>query len=449
MAGRRGGRPALDRMSDEEGEWRKRNPTATSREELGQLVGRGRRRQRVCGGRSRCFCTEQRRQAGSRAGDRRQATVLEAGRQPRRADRRSRPLQVSQLLFCQALSHPPAQNRAPVRPPRRWVGPRRQGNHHPSGLRWQAAWPRSGRWAVPSTGVAAVRPTGGSTTAWLPLQPYLGLQQVSSRLAAPSPPNGWASAPHTWLLCHTQPSCCWWKACFCPSCGLGRPARCSGTSGSKSSSPKHPILAGSRSRGALSGPLSHTHLSLFSSYRARAGTALPRPRVLVPRRVLRRRRRLPPPPPTPDDKTPPPPHHPKPIPPTAFLPLSRVSTAHHNSGRAQPSSLSPWADRPRRTTDLAERRPLLLPPNASQAVAMATTTTTAALPASAGGDAAFPCSMYVRSRPLATTQDPSSAPGSYAQHSSFLTATRNVFATDLCSCGSPGAKAKARAYALN
>ena len=307
MAGRRGGRPALDRMSDEEGEWRKRNPTATSREELGQLVGRGRRRQRVCGGRSRCFCTEQRRQAGSRAGDRRQATVLEAGRQPRRADRRSRPLQVSQLLFCQALSHPPAQNRAPVRPPRRWVGPRRQGNHHPSGLRWQAAWPRSGRWAVPSTGVAAVRPTGGSTTAWLPLQPYLGLQQVSSRLAAPSPPNGWASAPHTWLLCHTQPSCCWWKACFCPSCGLGRPARCSGTSGSKSSSPKHPILAGSRSRGALSGPLSHTHLSLFSSYRARAGTALPRPRVLVPRRVLRRRRRLPPPPPTPDDKTPPPP----------------------------------------------------------------------------------------------------------------------------------------------
>ncbi len=37
----------------------------------------------VCG-RSRCFCTEQL-QAGSRAGDRRQATKLEAGRQPRRA----------------------------------------------------------------------------------------------------------------------------------------------------------------------------------------------------------------------------------------------------------------------------------------------------------------------------------------------------------------------------
>lgn len=196
---------------------------------------------------------------------RRQATgdSIGGGTTAQAGDRRSRPLQVSQLLFCQALSHPPAQNRAPVRPPRRWVGPRRQGNHHPSGLRWQAAWPRSGRWAVPSTGVAAVRPTGGTTTAWLPLQPYLGLQQVSSRLAAPSPPTaGRLRHTGTRLLCHTQPSCFCCKACFCPSCGLGRPARCSGTSGSKSSSPKHPILAGSRSRGALSGPLSHTHTPL-------------------------------------------------------------------------------------------------------------------------------------------------------------------------------------------
>lgn len=288
--------------------------------------------------------SDDRRAVGQATGDRRQATVLEAGRQPRRADRRSRPLQVSQLLFCQALSHPPAQNRAPVRPPRRWVGPRRQGNHHPSGLRWQAAWPRSGRWAVPSTGVAAVRPTGGTTTAWLPLQPYLGLQQVSSRLAAPSPPTaGRLRHTGTRLLCHTQPSCFCCKACFCPSCGLGGPARCSGTSGSKSSSPKHPILAGSRSRGALSGPLSHTHTSLCSRLIQRA------PGLRCPALESSSRDDGACDADADDDKTSHANPEPKRIPPTAFLPLSRVSTAHHNSGRAQPSSLT--LGRPAETDD--------------------------------------------------------------------------------------------------